>query len=225
MAQCRRQLRAAYRFPGFVPSAEVPGFFGAPQARSAGLRRRRKDGLRPVGNAVAQFLRSTSLGGGALCPAACGTSPWSLRSGGVACPHCGVKREKRDGLADNPCSMRNGWPIPSADAVGTRRSRPAPKNWMGIGRRSRSWTNSRCVRSCAGGLPNAAGDRHRRGVDPHGAYLADHRQRLAASPTDLVGRPGPRGAPATRRSSSPSFTLCGLWARRWIKCARANTPA
>ncbi len=151
MAQCRRQLRAAYRFPGFVPSAEVPGFFGAPQARSAGLRRRRKDGLRPVGNAVAQFLRSTSLGGGALCPAACGTSPWSLRSGGVACPHCGVKREKRDGLADNPCSMRNGWPIPSADAVGTRRSRPAPKNWMGIGRRSRSWTNSRCARSCAGG--------------------------------------------------------------------------
>jgi hypothetical protein len=50
---------------------------------------------------------------------------------------------------------------------------------------------------------------------------------------DSFGRDGHVGNPSGRRplaglrmrpSSSTSFTLCAIWARRWIKCARANTP-
>jgi len=38
----RRQLRDAYRFPGFVPAVAVRGLFGDPKARIVSLHRRRK---------------------------------------------------------------------------------------------------------------------------------------------------------------------------------------
>jgi hypothetical protein len=42
MRKSKRQLRDAYRFPGFTPKAEVHGIFGDPWARMVPLRRRRK---------------------------------------------------------------------------------------------------------------------------------------------------------------------------------------
>jgi len=50
-----RQLRDAYRFPGFVPAATVRGVFGDPLARVVTLRRRQKKqpvGFAGVGTAV-----------------------------------------------------------------------------------------------------------------------------------------------------------------------------
>ena len=48
MAKVRRQLRDAYRFPGFVPLAEVQGTFRFPKARLVRVRRRRKE--QPAGS-------------------------------------------------------------------------------------------------------------------------------------------------------------------------------
>jgi hypothetical protein len=42
----RRQLRDAYRFPGFVPAIIILGVFGDPQARVVSLKRRQKNSLR-----------------------------------------------------------------------------------------------------------------------------------------------------------------------------------
>jgi hypothetical protein len=73
----RRQLRDAYRFRGFVPSAAVRGIFGDPKARVVSLRRRRKK----------QPAASLVVGGAVTLADAAPPSPldfslwWSCRQG------------------------------------------------------------------------------------------------------------------------------------------------
>jgi transposase len=60
-----RRLWDTYRFPGFRPSSTVRGIFGDPKARTLGLRRRGKNGLRSLRLYQARMVRSqTALGAG-----------------------------------------------------------------------------------------------------------------------------------------------------------------
>jgi hypothetical protein len=79
MSKTKRQLRDAYRFPGFLPLAEVRGLFGDPMVRIVSLRRRRKK--RPVG-VVAGGSSATTIGdavGCAICRAGYCASCWNWR--------------------------------------------------------------------------------------------------------------------------------------------------
>ena len=52
----RRDLRDAYRFPGFVPARIIRGVFGDPQARVVSLKRRqKKQRVESVGVGTAAF--------------------------------------------------------------------------------------------------------------------------------------------------------------------------
>jgi len=86
MAKGRRQLRDAYRFPGFVPLAQVHGIFGAPKARIVRLRRRRKK--RPAASVEPGRAAFTidAPGWRAICPAACCRFTWSSRFGAWVAP-------------------------------------------------------------------------------------------------------------------------------------------
>jgi hypothetical protein len=79
MAKPKRQLRDAYRFPGFVPLAEVYGVFGDPMQRVVPLRRRAKK--QSVVNAVERGEVSTIVvrGWHGICRAARCESSWSSK--------------------------------------------------------------------------------------------------------------------------------------------------
>jgi transposase len=102
MAKGRRQLRDADRFPGFVPLAEVHGIFGVPKARIVHLRRRRKKTVcGQCGTRSRSFYdRRPWVARDLSCGLLQGYLEFEIRR--VGCPHCGVKREKLDWLANNP---------------------------------------------------------------------------------------------------------------------------
>jgi hypothetical protein len=77
-----RRLQDVYRFPGFVPMAEVRGVFGDPWAVVITLRRRRKK--RAAGSAGERIALSTTNGHGASAtsPVATGGSTSTSRYAG-----------------------------------------------------------------------------------------------------------------------------------------------
>lgn len=77
----RRQLRDAYRFPGFVPENTVRGFFGDPKARVVVLRRCRK---KQFAVCVAMRRAVITTSGYAVCEICRVETPaciWSWRCG------------------------------------------------------------------------------------------------------------------------------------------------
>ena len=81
-----KRLQDIYRFPGFVPKAEVRGLFGDPYAVVITLRRRRKK--RAVGCAGGPVAPSTISArvASATSPAAIGESTWNSRCAGSIAP-------------------------------------------------------------------------------------------------------------------------------------------
>jgi hypothetical protein len=81
-----RRLQDIYRFPGFVPMAEVRGIFGDPYAVVITLRRRRKE--RAVACAGGRPALSTTSGRGASAtsPAATGGFTSTARCAGAIAP-------------------------------------------------------------------------------------------------------------------------------------------
>jgi hypothetical protein len=80
MSKTKRQLRDAYRFPGFIPLAAVRGLFGDPMVRIVSLRRRRKK--QPV-EVVESGSKVTTIGDRdrrAICRAGRCASSWTWRS-------------------------------------------------------------------------------------------------------------------------------------------------
>jgi hypothetical protein len=77
-----KRLQDVYRFPGFVPLAQVRGVFGDPYAVVITLRRRRKK--RAVVFADVPIAPSTISvpGGCAICPVATSGFTWSSRFAG-----------------------------------------------------------------------------------------------------------------------------------------------
>jgi hypothetical protein len=77
-----KRLQDVYRFPGFVPLAQVRGVFGDPYAVVITLRRRRKK--RAVVFADVPIAPSTIsvLDGCATCPVGTNGFPWSFRFAG-----------------------------------------------------------------------------------------------------------------------------------------------
>jgi hypothetical protein len=75
-----KRLQDVYRFPGFVPLAEVRGIFGDPRAVVITLRRRRKK--RAAGCAGERLAPSTTNGraASAISPVATGGSTSTSRS-------------------------------------------------------------------------------------------------------------------------------------------------
>src|SRR5207245_6426695 len=82
MRKFRRQLRDAYRFPGFVPVDQVRGMFGDPRVRVVPLRRRRKKRRVVSARLCAAAFTIGDRGWRAICPAARCESTWSWRYGG-----------------------------------------------------------------------------------------------------------------------------------------------
>jgi len=79
MRKSKRHVRDAYRFPGFVPKAEVYGLFGEPMLRVVPLRRRRK---KPCVVSVAVCAAVSTIddrGWRAICRAARCKSTWSWK--------------------------------------------------------------------------------------------------------------------------------------------------
>ena len=75
-----RQLRDAYRFPGFVPQAAVHGVFGDPKAVIVKLTRRRKKRCAVAvvnGVAVTTITESSECG---ICRAETGGFSWKRTS-------------------------------------------------------------------------------------------------------------------------------------------------
>jgi hypothetical protein len=85
-----RRLQDVYRFPGFVPMAEVRGVFGDPWAVVITLRRRRKK--RSVESAAGLIAPSTISAhvASAISPAATGGSTSISQSGGFVVPGVAV---------------------------------------------------------------------------------------------------------------------------------------
>ena len=81
-----KRLQDVYRFPGFVPLAEVRGIFGDPRAVVITLRRRRKK--RAAGCADERIAPSTTNGHGASAtsPVATGGSTSISRYDGSIAP-------------------------------------------------------------------------------------------------------------------------------------------
>ena len=77
-----KRLHDVYRFPGFVPLAQVRGVFGDPYAVVITLRRRRKK--RAAAFADVPIARSTIsvLDGCATCPVGTSGFTWSFRFAG-----------------------------------------------------------------------------------------------------------------------------------------------
>jgi transposase len=99
----RRELRDAYRFPGFTPQRTVVGIFGDPQARIVTLTRRARK--QSAARVVRQSARGTNRKFRRVRELPCGDLriylEFDLR--GVACRCCGgVKQERLDWLATNP---------------------------------------------------------------------------------------------------------------------------
>jgi hypothetical protein len=66
----KRELRDAYRFPGFIPGRTIRGIFGDPQARVVSLTRRAK---KQSAGRVARRIVTGTIGdnaGSAICHAA-----------------------------------------------------------------------------------------------------------------------------------------------------------
>jgi hypothetical protein len=64
-----RELRDAYRFPGFIPRRTIRGVFGDPQARIVSLTRRaKKQSAAPVARRITAGTIGASAGS-AICPA------------------------------------------------------------------------------------------------------------------------------------------------------------
>ena len=82
MRKFKRQLRDAYRFPGFVPAKEVLGMFGDPNVRVVLLlRRQKKRFVRNVGAGAGVFTIA-GLGWRAICRAARYESIWNCNCDG-----------------------------------------------------------------------------------------------------------------------------------------------
>ena len=77
-----KQLRDAYRFPGFVPETQVYGVFGDPKARFLSLHRRRKKRAAATADIGATAFTIGGLPWLAICPAARCVSTWSSRCDG-----------------------------------------------------------------------------------------------------------------------------------------------
>ena len=98
-----KRLQDVYRFPGFVPLAQVRGVFGDPYAVVITLRRRRKKRAAVCADVPIAPSTISVLGGCAI--SSCGDKrvylEFSIRR--VWCRQCGgVKREGLEWLADNP---------------------------------------------------------------------------------------------------------------------------
>ncbi len=202
-----------------------------------------KNGLWSVWLFVQQFLRSTALGGARSV----------LRSDanllGVGDAQSGLRqmpsRERRTvGLAGGQSVLHQTVRLlrrsPMSrlhDQGRSRRTAFGLEDGQGVGQAVYARAGA------PGRLPRPTGDRHRRSLDPQGAYLPDRGERFAAPKAHLVWRPGPFGSQhggvlpvagsrktrplATLRKPqfcSTNFTLCGIWERLWITSARANTP-
>src|SRR4051812_18642988 len=77
----RRQLRDAYRFPGFVPLPIIRGAFGDPHVRFVRLKRREK---KQLAASVADGTEVTTIPGFGWCetyPVAAYAFTWSLTCG------------------------------------------------------------------------------------------------------------------------------------------------
>jgi len=81
MAKPKRQLRDAYRFPGFVPLAEVYGVFGDPMQRVVPLRRRAKKQSAVSAVELGEATTIVVLGWCGICLAGRCESSWSSRFG------------------------------------------------------------------------------------------------------------------------------------------------
>jgi hypothetical protein len=79
MSKAKRQLRDAYRFPGFNPQSEVRGIFGDPMVRILALRRRRKKRRVAVVDGGSKPTTTGDDGGCAICRAGYGASSWNWR--------------------------------------------------------------------------------------------------------------------------------------------------
>src|SRR5690348_17888976 len=102
MRRVKRRLRDAYRFPGFVPSSEVHGFFGDPRLRVVSLRRHQKKACGQCGCWCRSFYDRRPW---VVRDLSCGLLRiyLELELRRVACPKCEkVKRERLTWLADNP---------------------------------------------------------------------------------------------------------------------------
>ena len=216
-----KRLQDIYRFPGFIPMAEVRGVFGDPWAVVITLRRRRKK--RAAGSAGAASRTFYDQRPRRVRDISCGDRrvylDLSVRR--VDCRRCGgVKRERLDWLADNPLYTKRfafyvGQAVPGEHRPGGRRgAAPRLAHRQGAGQAVHAGATP------PGGLPGAAGHRHRRDRRRQAAQLPHRGQRPGAGAADLVRRQGPlRGEPGRvlrlarpqempARSAWPSWT-CG----------------
>ena len=81
-----RRLQDVYRFPGFIPMAEVRGVFGDPWAVVITLRRRRKKRTAGCADGVAARSTINGLGASATSPVATDGSTSNSRYGGSTVP-------------------------------------------------------------------------------------------------------------------------------------------
>ena len=211
----RRRLWDTYSFPGFRAEPMVCGIFGDPKARVITLKRRSKK--RHADAAVAYRWAGTtaSSAGFAICPAGTRVIFLELEVRRVDCRSCGkVKRERLDFLADNPLYTKR-----FAYFVG-RRCRQATISGRGEGTGAGlahgqgAGDAIHAGPARARGHAGAAGDRHRRDLDPQGPHLPDRGQRPAARPADLVWRQGPFGG-EHERSSTPGSARRRVRAFAW----------
>ena len=75
----RRNLREAYRFPGFVPARSIRGVFGNPQARVVSLKRRQKKQPAESAGAGTETTTTESSRGCETYPVATCKSTWSWK--------------------------------------------------------------------------------------------------------------------------------------------------
>src|ERR1039458_1828449 len=89
-----RQLRDAYRFPGFVPATKVHGFFGDPRVGFVPLRRRQKKRSAASVEECATAFTIAGRGWFGICAAVpCGFT-WNSSCGGA--PARGAGRGRAD---------------------------------------------------------------------------------------------------------------------------------
>ncbi len=188
-------LHDLYRFPGFVPLAQVRGLFGDPHAVVITLRRRRKKTR--CGVCDQEYYSHYDKRTRRVRDLSCGDKRVYLtfRLRRVQCSRCGgVKNEGLDWLADNPLYTKR-----FAFFVG-RRCRQTPikevaeelfLDWHAVKELDKQYmAQLRRV-----GTPRP-GHRHRRNRRRQGAPVPHRRQRPGAWSSHLVWRRGPfRGQP------------------------------
>ena len=144
-----KRLQDIYRFPGFVPMAEVRGIFGDPYAVAITLHRRRKKRAAGCAGGPAAPSTISAHAASATSPAATGGSTSALGAPGRLPP---VRwREARGArLAGGQSALQQAVRLPRRQAM-PGEHRPSHRRGVapGAGTPSRSWTSGTCTSNCA----------------------------------------------------------------------------